>query len=610
MEIKMKQTTKRPKWQEELSSFAGIISTFILEGNINDIYPVEKEDNIDFKPLNSVLETLFKDYEILIGDPLFGFADPFERGEDAKKAIAEQYEEIARQQRKNRSVFEVSTEDSGTEKMRRFSEVVRAALTDDTVDKPVVAVVNFASRLVRQSEQQDSGETAMYLNFLYASQNAIRTAGKMRTLILVADKRGDVPSWFYANNPKVRTITIPNPDRETRRNFIEEKFPDIRTHDDIENKFVSLTEGLKLLNIDELQRLYKKRGLSIDKVADTVSMFKYGMRENKWEMMRNDLGTKNIGDELHKRVKGQKQAINKIEKIIKRAVTGLSGMQNASGGDKPRGILFFAGPTGTGKTEVVKAVTELLFGDEKACIRFDMSEYSAEQSDQKLFGAPPGYVGYAQGGQLTNAVKANPFSVLLFDEIEKAHPTIMDKFLQILEDGRMTDGQGNTVYFSQTLIFFTSNAGVSEMTRTADGREQRRLLVKPGDVYDDIEKKVKSALSDKFKPEVLNRIGENVVVFDYISKNATELILDKQINGIINQILDQNGIQIIIEEDTKVYLMELCMSEEVRSYGGRGIGNIVESRFINPLGEHIFNNNIQTGGIITISRRLLEDNSV
>jgi ATP-dependent Clp protease ATP-binding subunit ClpA len=606
----MEQTTKRPKWQEELSSFAGITSTFILEGNINDIYPVETDETVGFEPLNSVLATLLNGYEILIGDPLFGFADPFEQGEEAKKAIAERYEEIAKRQRKSRSVFEVSTEDSGTEKMRRFSEVVRAALTDDTVDKPVVAVVNFASRLVRQSEQQDPGETAMYLNFLYASQNAIRTAGRMRTLILVVDKRGDVPSWFYANNPKVRTITIPNPDRETRRNFIKEKFVDIRTHDEIEKKFVSLTEGLKLLNIDELQRLYRKRGLSIDKVTDTVAMFKYGMRENKWEMMRNDLATKDIGNELLKRIKGQEQAIHKIEKIIKRAVTGLSGMQNASGGDKPRGILFLAGPTGTGKTEIVKAVTELLFGDEKACIRFDMSEYSAEQSDQKLFGAPPGYVGYAQGGQLTNAVKANPFSVLLFDEIEKAHPSIMDKFLQILEDGRMTDGQGNTVYFSQTLIFFTSNAGISEVTRTADGKEHRTLLVKPGDKYEDIEKKVKSALSDKFKPEVLNRIGENIVVFNYISKEATEEILDKQLNGIVEQMAEPSGIQIIISDDAKAYLMELCMSEEIRSFGGRGIGNIVESRFINPLAEYIFDNNIQSGKMVTINRDLLESDLI
>jgi ATP-dependent Clp protease ATP-binding subunit ClpA len=605
----MEQATNRPKWQEELSSFSGITSTFILEGNINDIYPIEIEENIDFKPLNFVLATLFGGYEILIGDPLFGFADPFERGEDAKKAIAERYEEIAKRQRKSRSVFEVSTEDSGTEKMRRFSEVVRAALTDDTVDKPVVAVVNFASRLVRQSEQQDPGETAMYLNFLYASQNAIRTMGKMRTLILVVDKRGDVPSWFYANNPKVRTITIPNPDRETRRSFINEKFVDIRTQDEIEKKFVSLTEGLKLLNIDELQRLYKKRGLSIDKVSDTVAMFKYGMRENKWKMMRNDLASKCIGDELLKRVKGQEQAIHKIEKIIKRAVTGMSGMQNASGGDKPRGILFLAGPTGTGKTEIVKAVTELLFGDEKACIRFDMSEYSAEQSDQKLFGAPPGYVGYAQGGQLTNAVKANPFSVLLFDEIEKAHPSIMDKFLQILEDGRMTDGQGNTVYFSQTLIFFTSNSGISEVVRGADGKEQRTLLVKPGDKYEDIEKKVKSALSDQFKPEVLNRIGENVVVFNYISKEATELILDKQLEGIIKQMKEEpSGIQIEIRDDAKAYLMELCMSEEIRAYGGRGIGNIVESRCINPLAEYIFSNDVQSDGVVSVSRELLESN--
>ena len=125
------------------------------------------------------------------------------------------------------------------------------------------------------------------------------------------------------------------------------------------------------------------------------------------------------------------------------------------------GLMFFAGPTGVGKTEMAKAIAAFLFGDESFCIRFDMSEYAQEHSDQKLFGAPPGYVGYEEGGQLTNKLKANPFCVLLFDEIEKSHPKILDKFLQVLEDGRMTDSRGEIVYFSEAIIIFTSNFNIN-----------------------------------------------------------------------------------------------------------------------------------------------------
>lgn len=134
-----------------------------------------------------------------------------------------------------------------------------------------------------------------------------------------------------------------------------------------------------------------------------------------------------------------------MNKILIRAYTGLSGLQHSAKARTPKGALFFVGPTGVGKTELAKSLAQFLFGDEDACIRFDMSEFNHEHADQRLVGAPPGYVGYEQGGQLTNAVKNRPFSLLLFDEIEKAHPRILDKFLQILEDGRLTDGKGETI---------------------------------------------------------------------------------------------------------------------------------------------------------------------
>ena len=228
-----------------------------------------------------------------------------------------------------------------------------------------------------------------------------------------------------------------------------------------------------------------------------------------------------------------------------------------------------------------------------------MSEYGQSHSDQKLMGAPPGYVGYEAGGQLTNAVKKNPFCILLFDEIEKAHSSILDKFLQILEDGRMTDGQGNTVYFSETIIIFTSNLGI--YVKDAFGnREPNVTMDMP---YKEVQTKVRSAIEDYFKlelgrPEILNRIGENIVVFDYIRKDAAELILKSQVNKIISRLREQKNIRIRIEDFAYSSLQEAATFD--LSNGGRGIGNQVESLLINPLSRWLFDNGISGDAEIVI----------
>ena len=277
-------------------------------------------------------------------------------------------------------------------------------------------------------------------------------------------------------------------------------------------------------------------------------------------------------------------------------MSGLSGTAHG----KPKGILFFAGPTGTGKTETAKTLAEKLFGDESCCIRFDMSEYSQGHSDQKLLGAPPGYVGYEAGGQLTNAVKNNPFSILLFDEIEKAHPSIFDKFLQILEDGRMTDGQGNTVYFSECIIIFTSNLGI--YTRNDMG--VREPNVTPDMEYPEVQKKVRQAIEDYFKlelgrPEILNRIGENIVVFDFIRPEVAELILRSQIDKIVKNLEAEKRIQLVITDTAFGKLMAKTLDN--LGNGGRGIGNIVESLLINPLSRYMFDEEVKSDGRLTIN---------
>ena len=194
-------------------------------------------------------------------------------------------------------------------------------------------------------------------------------------------------------------------------------------------------------------------------------------------------------------------------------------------------------PTGVGKTELAKTITSLLFGDESAYIRFDMSEFSAEHADQRLIGAPPGYVGYDVGGELTNAIRERPFSVVLFDEIEKAHPRILDKFLQVLDDGVLTSGRGDRVYFSEAFIVFTSNLGIY-----ADGPTGDRVPnVSPDETFEAVKAKVRAGIENHFKsvlnrPELLNRIGENIIVFDFIRDDVAQQIFDQMIEALLGDV--------------------------------------------------------------------------
>lgn len=610
----MKMSESISKWQREIMSFKGIKSTFILEGNINDEYlSVNSQTNENsFDPLNETLNRILNenedsaDYDLIFCDPLFGFSDVLNHNTTSELVI--RYQEIAKKQRNETEL--INQGKPSNDNLVMISEIIRSAITMpdsiENVTKSVAVVVNFASRLLSSPDHLNPAEITMFLNMFYSTKNAKRagTNKNIKTLILIVDKFNDIPAWFYLNNPNVRTITIPNPDRTVREAFISNCFEELNTAEEtiekLKAKFIDMTEGMKLLELDELRRLYQKSQIPVTEITDTVSIYKFGFKENKWAAMRERIQG-DIASKMRLRVKGQEQAIEKISRIIKRSVTGLSGMQHSASGNKPRGILFLAGPSGTGKTEIAKTVTELLFGDEKALIRFDMSEYNIKSADQKLFGAPPGYIGYDQGGQLTNAVKSNPFSILLFDEIEKADPSIMDKFLQILEDGRMTDGQGNTVYFSETLIIFTSNAGITEETYDSRGNViNRKTIVYPGTPYNEIQKIVETTLKTAFKPEVLNRIGKNIIVFDYISEEATKEILESQIETIIQGIHRKSKIEIEVEDSAIQYLMVKCLEQDTRENGGRGIGNVVEDSFLNPLAEFIFDTNAQEGSEIRI----------
>ena len=401
-------------------------------------------------------------------------------------------------------------------------------------------------------------------------------------VIVVTKNNSTIPPSYYLNNPLVSTINVPLPGRPERRKYVETNQICLRISQNLDQNtvqrddFIDSLDGFTLKEIAQIMKLSRQldEEMSYEKL---INLYKYGEKISPWEeLSKEKLAT--IEETLQERVKGQDTAIKKIKDVIIRAYTGLSGLQHSSKQKKPKGTLFFVGPTGVGKTELAKALAEFVFGDENACIRFDMSEYNHEHSDQRLVGAPPGYVGYEAGGQLTNAVKEKPFCVLLFDEIEKAHGRILDKFLQILEDGRLTDGKGETVYFSETIIIFTSNIGAAEVDPNMDAKDVKKYF---------IEKVQEKFVKELQRPELLNRIGDNIVAFNFI-ENSDVFIEIAKIKFKTVQDFVKERYHAALEFENEQQAFSAIAKQAGKANGGRGLLNVIETAIVNKLAEAIF----------------------
>jgi len=294
----------------------------------------------------------------------------------------------------------------------------------------------------------------------------------------------------------------------------------------------------------------------------------------------------NLEGRLHKRVIGQNEAIISLSRAIRRNRSGFRKKK------KPSSFIF-VGPTGVGKTELVKALSCELFGSEEALIRIDMSEYMEKHTVSKLIGAPPGYIGYDQGGQLTEKVKRKPYSVILLDEIEKAHPDVFNMLLQILEDGILTDSQGRTVFFENTVIIMTSNAGTKFKTSNI-GFVQ--------DNYDILEARVKDALKESFKPEFLNRVDE-IIVFTPLKKDELRKIVDLMIVEVMEEVREKK-ITLEVSEDVKDFILEKGYDEK---YGARPLRRTIQKYIEDEIAEHYLENKFSEGSNISIR---LKDNKI
>jgi ATP-dependent Clp protease ATP-binding subunit ClpB len=281
-------------------------------------------------------------------------------------------------------------------------------------------------------------------------------------------------------------------------------------------------------------------------------------------------------DELGRRVVGQAEAVRAVSDAVRRARAGISDE------NRPTGSFLFLGPTGVGKTELAKALAEFLFDDERAMVRIDMSEYSEKHSVARLVGAPPGYVGYDQGGQLTEAVRRRPYTVVLLDEVEKAHPDVFDTLLQVLDDGRLTDGQGRTVDFRNTILVLTSNLGSQAIANPALDDQGRRDAVM-------------AVVRSQFKPEFLNRL-DDVVVFHALSTEELTKIVDIQL-GVLGKRLAQRRLTLDVSDAAREWL---AMNGFDPVFGARPLRRLVQSAIGDQLAKELLAGDIREGDVVRV----------
>jgi energy-coupling factor transporter ATP-binding protein EcfA2 len=592
----------QPRWLLDLLRFLPLRSQFVLSGNVRDQYPVEVQPGLVAPmPLVSCLGMELRKGGIahfLAFDPAQGFSVPLVHGLD-QQAEREFFTKLLGLTWAENGRAAASAE--------RFFELLEIVVRH--TGEPIVLFADFASRLVIRADLPSEPEQRGFTRALVLSHQVLpRPLGPegkpfFNPVIWIVDKEGDLPDWFMLGNPRMRHISVPAPDHRVRRQVAGNLAASLKgnlTSDQAEgcvNTFVESTEGLLVSDLVGIAQLCRSEGLKLADIGEGVRRYKLGVTEDPWKKVNRE---KLVQAEslIRRRVKGQVHAVTHMLDLVKRAVSGIGAKEG--GGGRPRGVAFLAGPTGVGKTELAKTITELLFGDESACIRFDMSEFSAEHSDQRLIGAPPGYIGYDVGGELTNAVRQKPFSVVLFDEIEKAHPRILDKFLQVLDDGVLTSGRGERVYFSEAFLVFTSNLGIYRL----DAHGERVPNVMPGEPYEAVQTKVKDEIARHFKltlgrPEILNRLGENIMVFDFIREDVAVEIFDSMLNGLTEKVKQSQGVGVEMVPEARMALQQLCLAD--LSNGGRGIRNQLEVHFVNPLARLLFDQNVPARAMLKIT---------
>ena len=397
-----------------------------------------------------------------------------------------------------------------------------------------------------------------------------------------------------ASRARLKTYTEPDSLKE-----LEEEIANINKDKEEAVKTQKFEKAAKLRDKEkELKEKYEKEqkkwqnknnksvtDITEENIAEVISSWT-GIPAKKITEDENEK-LKNLEKNLHERVIGQDEAVEAVAKAIRRGRVGLKDPK------RPIGSFLFLGPTGVGKTELSKALAECLFGDESAMVRIDMSEYMEPHSVSKLIGSPPGYVGFDDGGQLTEKIRRKPYSVVLFDEIEKAHPDVMNMLLQILEDGRLTDSQGRTVNFKNTVIIMTSNIGARLITdKKSLGFSSNKEENTEKKEYEETKKEVMEALKKELRPEFINRIDE-IIVFHKLTDKEIDKIIDIMLKEVVNRLKEQK-----IEIELKPEVKKLIAKKGIdKNFGARPLRRTIQSVLEDRLAEEILDGNLKKGKV-------------
>jgi ATP-dependent Clp protease ATP-binding subunit ClpA len=423
-------------------------------------------------------------------------------------------------------------------------------------------------------------------------RSAFASCSDEHRLILVFENGADIPKALDATSGLTKELIISRPDQTQRKQFISFVYPHLSDTD--VDHLADISGDIGLQKLEDIFKNVFRNDASPDKttLAKAIRRYVYGFADNPWRRLEKSkiLALK---DMLKKSIKGQDSA---IDAVVDEILSAYSGMRNVLyGANAPKGIAVLCGPTGVGKTEMAKQLAKNIMGDPNLLIRIDCNEYGQPHQAQRLIGSPPGYVGFEQGGQLTNAINARPFSFVLFDEIEKADANFWDYLMQVLQDGRLTDGRGNLSVFNNAFLIFTTNLGAREAAECDDPEEARMIIV--------------SAIEDYFREinrkEIFGRLKHSIIPFNSITDEAAREIVESHMKSICENYYAEEKVTLRFSDQAITTLQHIA--GHASEYGGRDVKDIVNGCLKNRLSNLTVTHEIGEGTVIAVKEILETD---